>query len=289
MSFIQCGGNVFFYQRRPGIPANARGTAEPATLVFVNGLGTDHRIWDEVVAALPSDLSIIRYDQRGHGLSEEGSGPYRVADLSADLAELLERSNVGPVMVCGLSLGGLVAQDFAASHPERVRALCLSGTGLRIGTREAWMARITQVLGEGLAGISHAVMERWFSESFRARDPETVRGHRAMLERVPMGAYVSTLHALAEADLSGSVHRIRVPTLVIAGELDPATPPDVGRALAGAIPGAEFELMRGAGHLMCVEQPRAFARALTRFLGDNGLLGDSGLLGDRALLGGGIA
>jgi 3-oxoadipate enol-lactonase len=270
MSFIQCGGSVFFYQWRAGVPARAGAAADAPTLVFVNGLGTDHRIWDDVVAELPSRWSILRYDQRGHGLSEEGSSPYRVSDLSADLAALLEHSGSGPVVVCGLSLGGLVAQDFAARHPERVRALCLAGTGLRIGTREAWQARVGQVLAAGLAGISHGVMERWFSESFRARDPDTVRGHRAMLERVPLGAYVATLHALAEADLSGSAHRINVPTLVIAADLDPATPPDVGRALADAITGAKLELIRGAGHLMCVEQPRIFAQALAGFLGENG-------------------
>jgi pimeloyl-ACP methyl ester carboxylesterase len=92
-----------------------------------------------------------------------------------------------------------------------------------------------------------------------------------MLERTAEDAYVRALHALAEADLSSGAPRILMPTLVLAGELDVATTPEQGQALADALPRARFELLSGVGHLMCVERPLAFARALTRFLGDNGI------------------
>jgi 3-oxoadipate enol-lactonase len=277
MSFMQCGDTVFFYTRSVA-PATDTASAlagrrepEPMTLVFVNGLGTDHRIWDDVVAALPSRWSMLRYDQRGHGLSELGHCPYTLAQLSHDLGEVLDGNVAGPVVLCGLSLGGLVAQQFAAAHPERVRALCLSGTALRIGTRETWQARAEQVLAAGLVRIAPSVMDRWFSEPFRSRNPAAVRGHRAMLERTPADAYVRAAQALGEADVSPGAQSIRMPTLVLAGELDLAATPAQGRALADAIPHARFELLSGAGHLMCVERPLAFARALTEFLGDNGI------------------
>src|SRR5262245_6330453 len=122
MSFIECGGSVHFYERGSNV-----GTADQPTLVFVNALGTDHRIWNDVIAQLPEGLPWLRYDMRGHGASETGAAPYRVSGLSEDLAELLDRLDISSAVLCGLSVGGLVAQQFALSRPARLRALVLCG------------------------------------------------------------------------------------------------------------------------------------------------------------------
>jgi 3-oxoadipate enol-lactonase len=268
MTFLQCGSAVHFYARRSSSASSTRRGAEAPTLVFVNALGTDHRIWDEVVELLPAHLPLLRYDLRGHGLSEVGDAPYRLADLSADLFELSAQLGIARAVVCGLSLGGLVAQHFALTRPERVRALCLAGTAARIGSPELWQGRMAQVTSGGMAAIAAGVVERWFGPAFRARAPGAVRGYQTMLERMPAQGYVATMHALATADLSPSVQRIVAPTLVVAGELDVATPPDVVQGLAALIPGARFELLAGAGHLMCIDESLAFAQVLLRFLGD---------------------
>src|SRR3954451_8356663 len=138
MSFLQCGSTVHYYRFRPGAPKDP-------VLVFINGLGTDHRIWDAVLDALPPELSVLRYDLRGQGLSERGQGRSDVATLSADLELLLTRVGAASVVPVGFSLGGLVAQQFALAHPARVRGLVLCATGSRIGSAETWAARAEQV------------------------------------------------------------------------------------------------------------------------------------------------
>jgi pimeloyl-ACP methyl ester carboxylesterase len=150
--------------------------------------------------------------------------------------------------------------------------MCRAGTAARIGSAELWEERIARVEAEGVEAIAATVVERWFGPAFKERDPIGVRGYRTLLSRTPRAGYLATLHALKAADLRQRVQAIAVPTLCIAGELDVATPPQALRELAAAINGAEFESIPGAAHLMSVEEPELFARALLRFLGDHGLV-----------------
>jgi len=294
MSFMQCGNAVHFYwlHSSPGLRPSSglrpsvglRPIAEagesllpvlPAgapVIVFINGLGTDHRIWDQVLSALPADLSALVYDLRGQGLSEWVEGHFDVERASEDLAALLDGLGIGPVVLCGLSLGGLVAQAFALSHAERVRALCLCATAARIGTPELWRQRAAQVQQGGLAAVAPQVIERWFSPAFFDSQPSAARGWRVLLERAPVPGYLAGLHLLAETDLRSRVGRISVPTLALVGSADVATPPDQVRALADAIPGAEFVVLPGAGHLLCVEEPGSLVRSLDEFLGGKGIV-----------------
>jgi 3-oxoadipate enol-lactonase len=271
MSFIQCGGAVHFFELRPP-RATAPHSAPAPTLVFVNALGTDYRIWDDVIRTLPSSLGVLRYDQRGHGLSELGERPYDVEGLSRDLAALLEQLRLERVVVCGLSLGGLVAQRLAIAREPRLVGLCLCGTAARVADRDFWQARMRLVAEGGLDAVASAVLPRWFGEPFRKRDPLAVRGYETLLRRMPVEGYLASLAALASADLRQQVQNINLPTLVVAGELDLATPPDRVRELALQIPGARFELLRDASHLMCVEEPRALGALLTSFLGETGIV-----------------
>lgn len=262
MSFVQIGSAVHHYVWRP---AAASGLAsEAVTLVFLNALGTDLRIWDEVVAALPQSWSVLRYDQRGQGLSEIGDTPHSVAGLAADVSELLDELGLSKVVLCGLSLGGLVAQELVLARPERVRAVCLCGTAARIGTRESWDERSERVRSGGMAAIADSVLARWFSEPFLRS--ASARGYRTLLERTSPAAYLAAVAALRDADLSARVGAIQAPVLVLAGELDEATPPALSRALCEALPAARCELIPKASHLMCVEQPAAVARALVSFI-----------------------
>ena len=300
MSFMQCGNAVHFYRLhscpglrpspalrpgpgvRPGVAprpgAELRESLAPVlpagapVIVFINGLGTDHRIWDGVLAALPADLSALVYDQRGQGISEWSEGRSGVEGSSEDLAQLLDGLGIGPVVLCGLSLGGLIAQAFALEYPERVRALCLCATAACIGSPELWRERAERVQQGGMAAVAAQVTERWFSPTFFERQPSAARGWRVLLERAPTAGYLVALRLLAETDLRSRVGQISAPTLVLAGAADVATPPDQVRALADAIPGAEFVLLPGAGHLLCIEEPGSLVRALDEFLGGKGIV-----------------
>jgi 3-oxoadipate enol-lactonase / 4-carboxymuconolactone decarboxylase len=264
MSFLQCGSAVHYYRFRPGAPKDP-------VLVCINGLGTDQRIWDALFEALPPELSVLRYDLRGQGLSEGGQGRYDVATLSSDLELLLERIGAASVVPLGFSLGGLVAQQFALAHPARVRGLVLCATGSRIGSAEMWAARAEQVRQGGLTSIAESVLERWFSRAFAERRPEIVRAFRSLLERSDVASYLSALELLAQTDLSATLGQLSVPTLVVAGTADLAAPPERVRELADRIAGARLRVLAGAGHLLGVEQPEALAQCITDFLSHSGL------------------
>ena len=259
MSFLQCGDAVCHYRWRAG-------TRKQPVPVFINGLGTDHRIWDSVVEALPAELSVLRYDLRGQGLSELGPGPYDVATLSRDLELLLARIGAVSVVPIGYSLGGLVAQQFALAHPARVRGLGLCATSARIGNADAWRQRAERVRQGGLASISGSVMEIWFSAAFRELQPHVVRGYRTLLERSDAASYLAALGLLGQTDLSATLSQLSVPALVVAGGADLAVPPEQVRQFAERISGAQFRVLAGAGHLLGVEQPQALARCISDFM-----------------------
>ena len=257
MSFVKIGACVHHYIDE--------GAKESPALVFANSLGSDLRIWNEVAARLLSDFRIIRYDLRGHGLSEAPMAPYSADDLAQDVIGLLDALEVKDAIVCGVSVGGLIAQALVLKHPEHVRALVLSDTGARIGTVESWQQRIDRVRAEGVESLVQMTMERWFSAGYRQRCGAEVRGYSIMLRQSSADGYIGTCAALRDADFRADVKRIRQPTLVLCGAEDIATPPELGRELAGLIPGAQFSLIGGAAHLPCVEQPVKMADRMRQF------------------------
>lgn len=239
------------------------GAVDGPAVIFANSLGTDLRLWDAVVPLLPASLRIIRYDKRGHGLSDLG-GPALIADYADDMIALLEALVTDKVIVVGLSVGGLIAQAVAAKRPDLPSVLVLSNTAAKLGTAESWQARINAVADGGLASIADAVMDRWFAPSFRASP--AVTPWRNMLIRTPARGYTAACATLASADQTAATRALRLPTLVIAGAADGASPPDIVRATADLIPGAAFHLIPDVGHLPCVE---AYAGILVPFLRAN--------------------
>jgi 3-oxoadipate enol-lactonase len=247
------------------------GSAEKPVLVFANSLGTDFRIWDGVVARLAERFRIVLYDKRGHGLSGLGRPPYSIADHVGDLAALLDELAVEGAVVCGLSVGGLIAQGLYAARPELVAGLVLSDTAHRIGTTELWNGRIAAIEAGGIDSIAEAVLERWFSRALRESDPDALAGWRHMLTRTPPDGYLGTCAAIRDADFTEAAKKIAVPALCIVGAEDGATPPALMRETANLIPGCGYEVIEGAGHLPCIERPEAVATLIERFAREHGL------------------
>lgn len=244
---------------------------EKPVLVLINALGTDFRIWRDAVIGLAGDHAIVLYDKRGHGLSEIGQVPYSIEDHATDLAGLLDRLAVKQAIVCGLSVGGLIAQSLYGRRPDLVRALVLSGTAPKIGTAETWNARIATVEAQGIEAIADGVLERWFTPAFRRPENAALVGYRNMLVRQPVSGYLGSCAAIRDADYTEAAKKIAVPVLCIVGDQDGSTPPDLVRQTAKLIPGARLEVIRDAGHIPCVERPdaliavlRGFSAALTR-------------------------
>ena len=232
-------------------------------VMFSNSLGTDLRVWDALLPHLPAGLRVLRYDKRGHGLSEEPPGPYRIETLADDAAALIRHLRLGPVVFVGLSIGGLIGQSLALRHPDLLAGLVISNSAARIGHPQMWGDRIAAIRRDGLASIARPTMERWFSPAFRAegRDAPWSR----MLARQPAEGYIACCQAIADADLRADAARLTLPVQLIAGGHDGATPPDLVRDTAALIPGARFDLIAEAAHIPCVETPAEYAAILTRF------------------------
>lgn len=244
------------------------GVAEGPPVVFVNSLGTDLRLWDKVLALMPPGLRLIRFDKRGHGLSDAPPAPYAMGALVRDLERLLDHLGVREAVVVGLSIGGMIAQGLAVKRPDLVRAMVLSNTAAKIGTAEMWQERIAAVEAGGIEALADAVMTRWFPPGFR--DRAECAGWRHMLCRTPAQGYAGCCAAIAGTDLMSPTSGLRLPVLGIAGSEDGATPPDLVRETVALIPGSRLALIRGAGHLPCVDQPVVYVAELTGFLRECG-------------------
>jgi 3-oxoadipate enol-lactonase len=244
------------------------GDPEGDPIVFANSLGTDLRLWDKIVPQLPAGLRIIRYDKRGHGLTQATPGPYKMGTLVGDLERLLDHLGVKDCLLVGLSIGGMIAQGLAVKRMDLVRAVVLSNTGAKIGTPAMWDDRIAAVRKDGIEALADAVMERWFSAPFR----KTAEFHawRTMLVRQPLEGYAGCSAAISGTDFYTPTSGLRLPALGIAGSEDGSTPPDLVRETVDLIPGSKFELIRGAGHLPCVEKPDDYARILNAFIAEVG-------------------
>lgn len=241
------------------------GAAHAPVLVFANSLGTALALWDGQIPALTRHFRVLRYDLRGHGASSLSDQPFDVERLAGDVIALLDELQLGRVHFCGLSLGGMVGLWLGAHAPQRLKRLVLCNTAATIGPRSFWDARIETVTLGGTLAIALSVLERWFTPDFRTREPAAAERFWEMLLETKREGYSAACAAVRDVDLRGSAGDVRVPTLVIAGQQDFATPPADGRWLAERIPGARY-LELPAAHLSNVEAETPFNRSLLEFL-----------------------
>lgn len=233
-------------------------------VVLSHALGLDHTMWDGLAAALAAQHPVLRYDHRGQGASARPPGPCTLDQLVDDAARLLREWGRGPVVFVGLSMGGMVAQGLAIRHPELVRGLVLANTTAQYPAdmQAGWQARIDAVQQGGLARIADMVIERYLHAGFRREQPAFVAALRELILRNDAAAYVATCEALRAVDWTSRLGQIRCPTVVVSGALDAGTTPAMGRAIADAVPGAQFELLEEASHLSVAEQPARFEAAV---------------------------
>ena len=244
------------------------GAIDGPAVVFANSLGTDLRLWDPILPYMPNGLRLIRYDMRGHGLTTCPPAPFTMGTLVADAERLIDHLELKNVVFVGLSIGGMIAQGLAVKRMDQVRAMVLSNTAMKIGTSDMWQDRIDAVRAGGIKALEASILERWFSKAFR-QSPE-LSLWREMLVRQPSEGYMGCSAAISGTDFYTTTASLTLPTLAIAGSEDGSTPPDLVRETADLIKGSRFQLIRGAGHLPCVEKPEEFARILNGFLKDIG-------------------
>lgn len=261
MPFIAAGGITVHY--------DLAGPPDAPVILFANSIGTSLQIWDAMVPALTAHYRVLRYDMRGHGMTDATPGAYGMDTLAGDAAALLDALGIAKAHVCGLSIGGMVAQCFAATMPERVASLILCDTASVIGPPQVWDDRIAAIGERGMEAIAPGVMPRWFTQRFREERPDLLRGYINMLGRTTVVGYTGCALAIRDADLRADDARIACPTLVVVGDQDAATPPAQAEELAGAIAGARLVVLPDAAHIPCVEQPDALSARILDFLEEN--------------------
>ena len=235
------------------------------TFVFINALGTDFRIWDEVVELLKPSGNILCFDKQGHGLSSLSDGDKKLTDYMNDLVGLVQHLKISKFHLVGLSVGGMIAQLIAYHHPALIDKLILCNTRHKIGDADGWNARIKQVEESGVASVSESILQRWFTEKFRTNNPGKVEGIRTMLNRCPTQGYTQTCKAIRDADLTETTKQINKPTLVIACSEDLSTPAkDVGD-LQELISGSQFKIISDSGHLLCVDNVNVLVDLIKNF------------------------
>lgn len=243
------------------------GGAGPA-VVLAHAIGCDHRMWDELTAALAPAYRVIAIDARGHGKSPVPPRPYSLRVLAEDVRALLDRLGVAKAHWVGLSMGGMIGQAFALEHPDRLDRLVIANSTSAYGPegRTIWQSRIKLVEEGGLGAIREMVSQRYFSEAFRREHADTVKKVMDRFMETPAQGYLGCCEAIRELDFSSHLAAIKAPTLVIAGSEDAGTPVAMSEAIAKGIPGAKLEVIAGASHLSAVEKPSEFADLVIRFL-----------------------
>jgi 3-oxoadipate enol-lactonase len=241
-----------------------RGDGPP--LVFSNSLGTNLHMWDvQAKEAEGLGFRVIRYDPRGHGQSDAPGGEYTLGRLADDVIDLLDELEIEKAAFCGLSMGGMTGMHLGKHHPRRFSRLALCNTTAFMPPRETWEARIKAVNEGGMAAISEAVVERWFTPDFRAREPVEVDRIRAQILATPPAGYVGCCAAIRDMDERDRLGTIEAPVLVVAGAHDPATTPEQAQYLVEHIPGAQKSVLESA-HLSNIEKPDDFNRVVLGFL-----------------------
>lgn len=262
MTFARINGVLLHYR--------LAGPEGAPVVVLANSLGTDARIWDGVIALLAETYRVVSYDKRGHGLSEVPLGDYSLDDHLDDLFGLVDHLRIERFALAGVSIGGLITQGAALRAPDRLTAIVICNSAPKVGDATLWKARMYLVRENGVAAIADSIMERWFSPDFRSGRPDELAGWRNMFLRADATGYASTCATLRDADLTGQIAAIALPTLVVAGEADLATPVALVATCAAAIADARFEIFPGVGHIPSIEQPEPLARLMLEFLKEAG-------------------
>lgn len=235
---------------------------------MVHGVGGGAENWDGVVAALPKRFRCIRLDLSGHGRSGLIKEPCTVQDLARDVTDVMDALGVRSAAIAGFSLGGLIGQALALEHPERVTKLALIATvaGRTHEEQARSAARIELVREKGLAAIAEGNRTFWFSDAFRAANPGIVDARVRQFMACDPDSYLHAFAVFARGDFVARLGEIRAPTLVVAGEFDPAATARMARLMHERIAGSRLEILAGMRHALLIECPARVAGLLGEFL-----------------------
>ena len=235
------------------------------SLIVTHSLGSDHRMWQPQVQALKEQYYIVSIDNIGHGDSDVPVGDYSVADMAAAVLAVADAEQLERFHYCGLSVGGITGQYLGVHHADRLVSLTLCNTAAKIGAPELWNERIGIARSQGMGALADGVIARWFSPGFAERNPDRFALARETLLATDPNGYAGVSAALRDTDLRDVVGSIALPTMVIGGANDQATPIEQARWLHSQISGSRL-IELDAAHLSNLDREPEFTASLEDFL-----------------------
>jgi 3-oxoadipate enol-lactonase len=248
------------------------GPEHAPVVTMSNSLASNLSMWDPQMPALASRYRVLRYDTRGHGQTDAPPGPYALDDLAEDVRALLQALGISKTHFVGLSMGGMIGQLLGLKYPQMLQSLVLCDTMSQVppDAKPLWDERIRTAETRGMEPHVESTIGRWFTAPFREQRGEVVDKVRAMIRATPPMGYIGCCHAIAGLNLTERLHAINLPTLIIVGEDDPATPVAASRVIHEHIMGSELVILPSASHLSNIEQAEAFNHTLLDFLTKQG-------------------
>ncbi len=233
-----------------------------------HSLACDSSMWDEQAALLSAHYTVLRFDTRGHGQSSAPAGPYNLAMLASDVHGLFQHLQIERTHWVGLSMGGMIGQAYALAHPGVFSSLVLADTTSRRPPNAAqmWGDRIRLAQEKGMGALVESTLARWFTEPYRLREPAVMARIGQGIANTPVNGFTGCCAAIAEVDFLDRLHEIKAPALVIVGDKDHGTPPEMARLIHQNLPGSEFLVIPDAAHIANIEQAQVFNQAMLGFL-----------------------
>ena len=243
------------------------GNEDRPVVIMSHSLCTTLDMWYPQMAVLDPGFRVLRYDTRGHGHSDAPDGAYTLDQLTDDAMGLLDALGIDRFHWVGISMGGMIGQNVALNHADRLQSLVLCDTAAIIPdeAQEIWKDRINTARNQGMQALVQETLQRWFTPSFLKQNPPEIQRIREQILSTPVAGYMGCSEAIRRLNYLEHLSEIPIPTLIIVGEEDPGTPVETSEAIHARIRDSQLNIIPSAAHLCNLEQPESFNKILMDF------------------------
>jgi 3-oxoadipate enol-lactonase len=251
-----------------GIDIHYEIAGEGPWVTLSHSLACNLHMWDDQMAALTQRYKVLRFDTRGHGQSGAPPGPYSLGQMADDVKGLLGALGIQRTHWVGLSMGGMIGETFALKYPGVFRSMVLADTTGRRppDAHKMWDDRIRLAQEKGMEALIEGTLARWFTEPYRIAHPDVMARIGGAIRATPVAGFAGCCQAIADIDVLDRLNEIKSPALVMVGDQDQGTPPEMARQIHENLPGSELLIIPSAAHLSNIEQAAVFNQALLGFL-----------------------
>ena len=243
-------------------------------LTLSHSLASNMLAWNPQMSFLTAHFRVLRFDTRGHGLSSAPADPYSLEDLAQDADDLLQSLGIKQTHWIGLSMGGMIGQTLILKYPNLFNSLVLADTTSKRpdNAKQMWGERIAKAKAQGMPAMVESTLKRWFSDQFRQTHPAIIQQIAEGIATTSIGGFAGCCEAISKINTFDRLSEITCPTLILVGEHDHGTPPEMAHAMKEQMHDAIFHQIPNAGHISNIEQPELFNQSLSDFYTQSGFL-----------------